>query len=390
MFDPVYSITHDRTAQSNQQDTPTGVSLFFPSSRGVVELQAHDGSTLLLAATGHIRDYIAQRLNEANEPTAHADLAPVTARVLAQPTGSAIESDLFVLERARAVDPALHRKIAHQNRRALLVLNPDSGTWRTTETTTLERAANERIVGPCLTSRSAQQLGETLDDVYELCRYPRELALAPNGTACAYKQMGRCPGACDGSETMDAYHDRFARAVDAVEGGLDVWCRGLRERMQRASEGLDFEAAALLKRQLDAVDALARDTLGHAASLHAFSCVVVTPAPRVGWAQCWVFNAQGCVPFCSIELLDNELLETLPSLLAAMCTPMGFTQPQLERFAIITRYWLTKPSRQRKRRVSVLDTRSDDWSDGLRPAIEAAQRPGDAGHDDEEHTLLPV
>ena len=106
--------------------------------------------------------------------------------------------------------------------------------------------------------------------------------------------------------------------------------------------------------------------------------------------MCWVLGADGCNPVCSIGLLDNDLLESLPDLLASRFTPMGFDGAQLDRFSLVTRHWLTKPTKQRKRRVTILDPRTPDWSKGLRRAIEDAQSASDPGHDDEEHTLLPI
>jgi hypothetical protein len=106
--------------------------------------------------------------------------------------------------------------------------------------------------------------------------------------------------------------------------------------------------------------------------------------------MCWVLNDNGCTPVCSIGLLDNDLLESLPNLLASRFSPMGFDRDQLDRFSLIARHWLTKPTKQRKRRVTILDPRTPDWSKGLRRAIEDAQSASDPGHDDEEHTLLPI
>jgi hypothetical protein len=395
VFNLRYSISHDCDNQSHSQDndqgTPRpGVSCFFPSHRGVVEFQSAEGKTLLLAATGHLRDFIAQRLNEACEPSARADLAPITARILAHPTGSAFESDLFVLERAREEDPELYTKITHQNRRALLILDTASGTWRVAETTGLNVGPEECVIGPCLTNKAAQQLGEAIDDVYELCRYPAQLALAPKGTPCAYKEMGRCPAACDGSEPMDAYHNRFTQAMHAIEGGLRGWGAIIKDEIKAASVEMDFERAGITKRQLDAVDELPRDTLGTAGALGAFTCVIITPSIQTGYATCWVLNSEGCVPVCSVGVLDNELLDDLPGLLAEQFCAMGFDQVQLDRFSLIARHWMTKQTKQRKRRVSVLDGRDVNWSKGLRRAIEDAQQASDPGHDDEEHTLLPI
>lgn len=387
---PDFAITHEIKLQGTPPQHIGGVSSLFPAARGVVEFQTHAGQTLLLAATGNLRTFIAQRLNESNEPGARADLAPITARILAQPTGSALEADLLVLERARGVDPDLYAMLTHQNRRALLVMNPDSGTWRTAETETLEAAPHERVIGPCLSSKAAHRLGEALDDVHELCRYPAQLARAPRGTPCAYKDMGRCPGACDGSEPMLTYHERFAQAIADASVGIDAWAARIEGDIRRASAALDFESAARAKRHINTINALPRDALVHAGSLHAFSCIIVTPAIRAGGALCWVFNGRGVTPVCSITLLDNGLLESLPVLLDAHRSPIGLTRHQLERFALIARHWLTKPSKQRKRRVTIIDTRSDAWEKQLRPAIEAAQSASDPGYDDEEHTLLPV
>lgn len=391
MFTPPHTISHTREpAQDTPEQHSERVSCFFPPKRGVVEFLAQDNATLLLAATGHIRAFIAQRLNESNEPTARADLRPITRTIRATPTGSAFESDLIVLERARDADPDLYAKITHQNRRAILALNPATGTWRTAETTNLTLLPDERVVAPCLTSKSAQQLAEALDDTHELCRYPDQLALAPRGTPCAYKEMGRCPSACDGSEPMDAYHARFADALRHASAGLDAWRAALAQQITDASAALDFEAAARAKRHLDRIDALPRDALAHAGSLDTFSCVIITPATRPAWAVCWVLNAEGCNPVCAIGSLDNPLLASLPALLASRFSPMGFARDQLDRFSLVARHWLTKPTKQRKRRVTVLDPRDAGWSSGLRRAIEDAQSASDPGHDDEEHTLLPI
>ena len=391
MFKPSYTISHNCKLEQDTHPTDSErVSCSFPSRRGVVEFQSHDGATLMLAACGHLRDFIAQRLNEANEPSARANLRPITRRILARPTGSAFESDLLVLERARAVDPDLYSKITHQNRRALLVLNPESGTWRTAETTTLDLAPSERVVGPCLSRKAAQQLGEALDDVHELCRFPNQLALAPNGTPCAYKEMGRCPAACDGSEPMHAYHERFALAIRNAGGGLEAWESSIRDDVASASAGLDFERASGAKRRLGVVAGLPEESLGHAASLDSFSCVVISPAARPGHAVSWVLNADGCHPICSIGQLDNEMLGSLIDLLSDRLSPMRLVREQLDRLSLISRYWMAKPSRQRKRRVTILDTRNTGWHKSIRRAIEDAQSACDPGHDDEEHTLLPI
>ncbi len=389
--------------QTNEQDTPLRVSCFFPSARGVVEMIAHDGQTVMLAATGHIRSFIAQRLNEDGEPSAKANLAPITARVVAYPTGSAFESDWIVLERARSVDPGLYTRLNEQNRRSLLVLDRQSHTWRVADTLNLECEAADLIIGPILTAKAARAMGETLDDVYELCRYPKELALAPCGTACAYKEMGRCPAACDGSEPMSDYVARFEQAWGAAEGGVARWKAELKAGIKDASAGLDFEGARAIKDQLDRVDKLPMDTLGCAKSIRDLSLLCITPSVRKGKAMLWRFDRNGLSP---IVTLDSEAVGdgcSLKELLVNWASVGAYTKVDLDhdgqwldRFALVARHWMTKPSKARRRRVTVLDLRAraidQTLCAELRSAIDEACTPVDHGDDldlgDEEHTHI--
>lgn len=359
----------------------------FPSSRGVVEFIAQDGSCVLLAATGHIRDFIAQRLGQgeqADQPASpRANLAPVTARIVAYPTGSALESDLLLLTLARTRDANLHAKLCEQNRRALLIMDEVTGSWRAGETLGLELSDSEHAIGPVLSAKAATAMGEALDDVFELCRFPKELALAPRGAPCAYKQMGRCPGACDGSEPLGAYHARFAQAIAAAGMGVDAWAGAIRRAIGQASQALDFERAQSLKRALDQIQKLPLDALRHARALGDFTCVCVTPAYRRGWAMVWAVGENGCVPLVAVEGAPGPGLEAL---VATWASPMTLTGEPLEVFALLTRHWFTKPAKARRRRVTVLDRRDPEWALGLPAAIEAAQNATDPGHDDEEHT----
>ena len=59
----------------------------FPLGAWRREMIAEDGSTVLLAATGHIRRFIAQRMNEDGQQSSKANLAPITAKIIAYPTG---------------------------------------------------------------------------------------------------------------------------------------------------------------------------------------------------------------------------------------------------------------------------------------------------------------
>tara|TARA_R110002073_G_scaffold336260_2_gene531512 strand:- start:63131 stop:64345 length:1215 start_codon:yes stop_codon:yes gene_type:complete len=380
-----------------KQDTHERVSCFFPNTRGVVEMISQNGSTVLLAATGHIRSFIAQRMCEDGKPSSKANLAPITSKIIAYPTGSAFESDWIVLERARMVDSDLYTKLNQQNQRALLVLDPLSYTWRIDDTSTLQSRKDELVIGPILTKKTARALGEALDDVFELCRYPKELALAPNGTACAYKQMGRCPAACDGSEPMHAYQHRFNEAVQASTHGIVWWKEQLKLEIANVSAAMNFEQAQHTKRELDQVEKLPLDSLGLAKRLDRLQCICITPCVRKGWAMLWRFQSDGLTSIASVQEQSDDIDMVLDSLTSTQESGNQFDQIEfdqiwLDRFALIARHWMTKPTRAKRRHVTILDLR--DLSQEKRRnqriyrAIADACVPVDPGHEDEEHTHI--
>ncbi|MGV6813436.1 MAG: hypothetical protein ACWA5W_00340 [Phycisphaerales bacterium] len=379
--------------QETQQDAPVGVSCFLPQSRGVVEMVAHDGSCVLLAATGQMRSFVASRLHEDHSPhptrtpSAKADLAPITARIIGYPTGSGFESDWIVHERAGVVDPGLYAKLNEQNRRALLVMDEQIGSWRVEDTQGIEPTEGAMVIGPILTHRAARALGETLDDVYELCRYPKELAQAPNGSVCAYKQMGRCPGACDGSEPMEAYRQRFGRAMESAQGGLEAWKNQLREEIEAASAQLDFEHAQHAKRSLEQVDKLSDDAIGMARPIAGMVLVCITPSVRKGWAMVWVFGAWGLMPIVAVgeEQVDHkrdELEQVITSSIDRLAGLACDRSVWFDRFALVARHWLAKPSKAKRRRVTIVDLRDEHWRSKIRTAVGQACEPMVCAQDD--------
>lgn len=354
---------------------------------------AEDGSTVLLAATGHIRSFIAQRMNEDSESSTKANLEPITAKIIAYPTGSGFESDWIVHERARLADADLYTKLNDQNRRAMLVLDIQSGTWHVEDTVSLQVGQGEIVIGPILTKKAANSLGEALDDVFELCRYPKELALAPSGTPCAYKQMGRCPGACDGSEPMEAYKERFCNAIKTAAMGVEQLKRQIKDEIAQASSALDFEHAQGAKRQLEQIEKLPMDTLGLAQAMHEMRCVCITPSVRKGWAMIWRFDTDGLVPIQSVSDHDGQVDLQLESWCGLKPDrSVKFDQRWLDRFALIARHWMTKPSKAKRRRVTILDLRDQEWGADfqgiLHRAIADACTPVDLDLEDEEHTHI--
>src|SRR6185295_16204268 len=78
------------------------------------------------------------------------------------------------------------------------------------------------FIGPIADKDTAGRLIERTIDAFDLCRYHHLLVQAPRATACAYKEMGRCPAPCDGSETMAGFRARTLAAAAHLTGDRET------------------------------------------------------------------------------------------------------------------------------------------------------------------------
>ena len=124
-----------------------------------------------------------------------------------------------------------------------------------------------RYFGPYASARSVDQ---TLDLLQKLFPYRNcKLTIAadadglghtvprsalPNGRPCILFDIKRCAAPCDARTTKDAYRASVERSVLFLEGRTNALAKETRQEMEHAAEGLDFERAAALRDQLQALD----------------------------------------------------------------------------------------------------------------------------------------
>ncbi len=111
--------------------------------------------------------------------------------------------------------------------------------------------------GPYKSSSDAHRALDAVMRVFSLasCKrsFPRDIGkLRP----CLYKEMGRCVAPCDGKFGESAYKELVKRAQRVLSGNVRETREDLRADMERASEELMFERAALLRDSIRALDAL--------------------------------------------------------------------------------------------------------------------------------------
>ena len=84
--------------------------------------------------------------------------------------------------------------------------------------------------------------------------FPRDFG---KGRPCLNAHIGKCMAVCSGKITCEAYNDAVQGALRMVRYGKKDIVKQLREKMEAASDRLDFETAALLRDQIQAIERVA-------------------------------------------------------------------------------------------------------------------------------------
>jgi excinuclease ABC subunit C len=76
---------------------------------------------------------------------------------------------------------------------------------------------------------------------------------------CFYYHIGRCAGVCAGKMSREEYQERVNRVHLLLSGRTEELARDLRRRMQQAAEAREYEKAATLRDQIQAIETLSEE-----------------------------------------------------------------------------------------------------------------------------------
>lgn len=344
-----------------------------PARAGVVVFESPDERTVLLGTSADVRQFARRRLEDNESKSVESDTLPaapsprkeigksgrtnlrsVTGRVLAATTGSAFEAEWLYLRLAYERMPTTHRAATEQWVGWFIRINPSDKhpRWEKAATTGLERVAainaelhTENVfLGPIADKHAAGRVIETLDDLFDLCRYYHVLVQSPNASACAYKEMGKCPAPCDGSETLESYRDRVRRA--AAFAGQPV--RGLleaEEHMKAAAAEMRFEDAARLKRWIDRAASLTKGASRWIDDLNRLAVVIVGRSEKTGWSRLCLARGGYVIPFLDLRT-DAETAEAAQSCASWLekAGDVEWTSEHADTLGLLSR-WLYMPGK---------------------------------------------
>jgi excinuclease ABC subunit C len=218
-----------------------------PAKPGVYRMLAADGTILYVGKARHLKN----RVSSYFQGRVHAEktqaMVAQVARV--EVTVTASETEALLLE----------YNLIKQHRPRYNILLKDDKSFPYIHLTAHEfprlayyRGAGKvpgRFFGPYPNSVAARETLQFLQKLFQL-RPCEDTFFANRSRPCLQHQIGRCSAPCVGLVTREAYAQDIADAVQVLQGRNTELIAELGQRMERAAERLQYEAAARFRDQI--------------------------------------------------------------------------------------------------------------------------------------------
>ena len=201
---------------------------------------------------------------------------------------SAFEADAVYLDAARETFPQTYRGMTGFRPAWFVHVNPDTTYPRYTKTIDPSRQTGVYL-GPLEDKHAAHRLVHLVEALFDLCRDYSILTQSPHAGPCAWKQMGKCVGPCDGTISLDAYRELVAHSAAVLSDPQD-YVREQTRRMQQAAGELRFETAEKVKGYVEQLAPLGKGAFRHVRPLKDFAYVSLQRGPREGTAKVFLIT----------------------------------------------------------------------------------------------------
>ncbi len=319
-----------------------------PSSAGLVLFADNQDSPILLLSVANIRRAAKNKLAEQIEKTKKADLKSITAKVyyktypckfrLALEHYNAVKKifasnykDHIAFVRPRFIETDLNEKIPFFS----ITRKPFFKN-------------GEKVLGPFPSQKSAAVFLKTIEDVFKLCKRNDLVNNPQQSASCPYLQMDACCGVCGGKINPQDYQN-IAKEAFAAGAAAAKQIEKFGADMQRASKELNFEKAAELKKKIEKLSALKKQTYRWTGNLEKLKIVHIDKSAKIK-QQDSKKKKQSFAVFVMdfFEIIDlgdfvieniDKIAETIEDAMAKLNNSRQETNDSakiLERFAIIS------------------------------------------------------
>lgn len=284
-----------------------------------------------LLCVKNLRASVARRMGmggSPGEPSRRINYREVVRHVFFRRVDGSLEQDLLYQDAARALFPSQYRALVPDRPAWFVHVDPDASHPRFRAVSD-PRESRGRWFGPLAERQDATAAVESLEDLFDLCRYHHLLVQSPDARACPYKDMGRCPAPCDGSITLAAYRALMRLAIAFLDDPGSMVAEQER-RMKEAAAELLFEEAAAIRELVEQMRDLTRGPYRWLRPVESFSFVVVQRGPRARTAKLFLATPGACEHVVSLSWGGRDPGGELADVVDALAT-IGEALPQAPR-----------------------------------------------------------
>ena len=165
------------------------------------------------------------------------------------------EFEALVLECSQIKQHKPHYNILLKDDKGYSYVRVSAEEWPRITAVLQKNEDGAQYIGPYMSSFAVNEMVEAACDVFRLprCskRFPQDFG---KQRPCLNAHIGKCMAVCSGKISHEAYQEAVNSALHMIRHGQNEIVRLLRQRMEEASERLDFERAALARDQIRAIE----------------------------------------------------------------------------------------------------------------------------------------
>ncbi|MEX2549459.1 MAG: DEDD exonuclease domain-containing protein [Nitriliruptoraceae bacterium] len=217
-----------------------------PRTCGVYRFLDADGRTLYVGKATDLRARLRTYFGQ-DQRRRTADLVRETARVTWEVTPTLLEAEVRELRAIRADQPRYNRRSRTRRPERMLAITREPFP----RLAVVRRPSDGHLdaFGPLASARAAEQLREAILEVFPLRACTPRLRRRQDHPPCVLKDLGRCGGPCDGTQSEGDYAE-VVRAVAELASDASPLLSRLTERMDTHAAHGRYERAGELRELL--------------------------------------------------------------------------------------------------------------------------------------------